>query len=242
MANRYNETNLAKLKAAITDAERQYKADPDSIHIHISTDNRKMGAVPSVSLMPWITCPGNCKDCRGDCYAAKMALLYPSVRKAYAENTVLLKRDPERFARELSDRIKSHNPRYFRFNVAGDANICYAEILLNAAERFPDTEFLQFTRAHKVYNTVLKRYDPDGPDYFPGADYPENMHLLYSAWDKPLTEKENPHGVAQTIVLERGADIPDGVKVCGGNCFECACRGVGCWTIKPGETLAFFKH
>ena len=50
--------------------------------VSISAGNRKMGAIPSVSLPPIVTCP-NCKECAKKCYAAKMCRIYPSVKKAY---------------------------------------------------------------------------------------------------------------------------------------------------------------
>lgn len=31
-------------------------------------------------------------------------------------------------------------------------------------------------------------------------------------------------------------------KICGGNCTECASCGIGCWELKPGETIAFYQH
>lgn len=51
-----------------------------------------------------------------------------------------------------------------------------------------------------------------------------------------------PHGVPTAAVIFKGEEPRDGWKVCGGNCTECACRGVGCWELKPGETIAFYEH
>ena len=59
--------------------------------VSISDGNVKMGAVKSVSVMPFLTCPECTRGtCARDCYAARMALVGPhsgAVRKAWAKNT-----------------------------------------------------------------------------------------------------------------------------------------------------------
>ena len=49
---------VASLKAVLKDARKNV----ENLHISISVGNTKLGAIPSVSLLPVIDC-GNCKVC-----------------------------------------------------------------------------------------------------------------------------------------------------------------------------------
>jgi hypothetical protein len=90
MANYYNEKVMAKFQESLKEAKEEVKAGKITA-ASISTDNIKMGAVPSVSLLPFITCPGRCKNtCGAECYAAKIANMRGTVLKSYARNTALL--------------------------------------------------------------------------------------------------------------------------------------------------------
>ena len=85
--------------------------------VSISKGNSKMGAIPSVSLPPIITCPANA-PCAKKCYAAKLARIYPSVRKSYENNLDILNSDWDEYWRQVRGAVSM--ARYFRFHVAGD--------------------------------------------------------------------------------------------------------------------------
>ena len=72
----YNPETIAKFRDALNNAKK-IVTDPNfSGKVKISAGNTKMGAVPSVSMLPFLTCPARCAEtCGPDCYAAKLANL-----------------------------------------------------------------------------------------------------------------------------------------------------------------------
>ena len=189
--------------------------------VSISTGNRKMGAIPSVSLPPIVTCPAGC-PCAKKCYAAKMARIYPSVRKAYKNNLDILQSNPGEYWHQVNQAVKMN--RYFRFHVSGDIPTPeYFAEMVNVARQNPDTEILVFTKRYQIVNEYITS----------NGNLPENMHLIFSQWGDNWTVP-NPHCLPTAAVIFKGQEPKDDWKVCGGNCTECACRGVGCWQLKQG--------
>lgn len=225
----YNENTLEKFRAALNDAVRAVKAGED-LRVRISNANSKMGAVSSVSTLPFITCPVCCREtCGAKCYAAKLANLRQSVLKSYAINTALALYRPNIYWQQVNAAICG--VRFFRFHVSGDIiNKAYLHHMIDAARNNPHCENLAFTKRFDVVNAWIDD----------GNDIPENLHILFSGWTnlKPV----NPHNLPETNVIEKGGEPADGWKVCGGNCFNCACRGVGCWQAEKGDTIAFPMH
>lgn len=196
--------------------------------VSISNGNSKMGLIPSVSLPPIKTCV-NCKECSKDCYAAKLCRIRKTVREAYENNLRILKTDPKSYWIQVRSAVAiSH---YFRFHVSGDIlNDDYFAEMVDIAESFRYCEILCFTKNYKVVNRYLANYD-----------LPENLHVIFSAWGKKV-RPVNPYNLPVSEVIFPDTEVPDNWKICGGNCTECACRGIGCWTLRNGETIAFYKH
>ena len=201
--------------------------------VSISKGNTKMGAIPSVSLPPIITCPTGC-PCAKKCYAAKLCRLRPSVREAYARNLEILKADPATYW--LQVKAAASMTRYFRFHVSGDipSEIYFAD-MVQIARELPNTQFLAFTKRYDIVNNHLDIMEEIG------AKLPENLHVIFSEWGEGWTVP-NPYNLPTAAVIFKGQEPHDDWKVCGGNCTECACRGVGCWELKKGETIAFYEH
>ena len=204
----------------------------EMLELSISFKNDKMGPVPSVSTLPFLTCPAICRDtCGVDCYAAKMAanLSRPSVINTWARNTAILINQPDRFWAAVSDAVKGF--RFFRYHVAGDIfGIPYFQHMIEIARNNPACEFLAFTKAFNTVNGWIRK----------NGQLPNNLHILFSGWYD--MKPNNPYNLPETNVLDRGDEIPEGWTICGGCCYDCACRGTGCWTVKNGETIAFYKH
>ena len=226
----YNEKVLTKFRDALQQARADYAADPDRYNVTISNANSKMGAVASVSLLPFLTCPGCCRTtCGAKCYAAKLANLRPAVLRSYAMNTAIWMADPEKFFRQVRAAIMG--VRFFRFHVSGDIpGADYFRRMLAAAAENSHCQILCFTKAFSIVNSAIAA----------GAVIPANLHLLFSGWSN--LDPENPYGLPETNVIERGAEPAEGWKICGGNCFNCACRGVGCWQAVAGDVIAFPIH
>lgn len=198
------------------------------VKLSISKGNQKMGAIPSVSLPPIVTCPAGC-PCAKKCYAAKLCKLRPSVRAAYERNLKALQDNPESYWRQVLNAVALS--RYFRFHVSGDIPTpAYFAEMVATAKRCPGTDILAFTKRYSVVNDYIAANGP----------LPENLHIIFSEWGEH--RPENPHNLPTAAVIFKGQEPRPDWKVCGGNCAECACRGVGCWELKAGETIAFYEH
>ncbi len=196
--------------------------------VSISKGNSKMGAIPSVSLPPITTCAAGC-TCAKKCYAAKLCRIYPSVKKSYENNLAAYLKNPESYFGQIKKAAAVQ--RFFRWHVSGDiVSPLYLAGVVGIAAELPKTEFLIFTKQYEIVNDYIN---------FAG-DIPQNLKIIFSAW--PGMDMPNPHKLPVAQVIFKGQEPADSWKVCGGNCTECACRGVGCWELKNGETIAFYEH
>lgn len=196
--------------------------------ISISKGNAKMGNIPSVSLPACITCNPNA-PCFKKCCAARLSHRRASVRDAYARNLNVLQSNPAAYWTQV--RAAAITARFFRYHVSGDIpNGEYFKNMVQTANELPNTRFLAFTKQYKIINDYLNN----------GGKIPHNLKIIFSNWG--AWKCENPHGLPVCEVILKGDTPRDDWKICGGNCTECACRGVGCWEIKNGETLAIYEH
>ena len=204
------------------------KVVENTLKVSISKGNRKMGEIPSVSLPPVLTCK-NCSTCAKKCYAAKLARIYKTVREAWDRNYKILCEDRNSYFLQVEAAAMISN--YFRFHVSGDiVDVDYLDRMCKTARKCKNTHFLAFT----------KNYD-DVNAYFNNHKKPRNLQIILSL---PFTgaKIENPHNLPTAAVILKGSEPAANWKICGGNCSECACRGVGCWELKKGETIAFYEH
>lgn len=206
-------------------------ATNNNTKISISAANRKMGEIPSVSLPPVVTCAAGV-PCAKKCYACKLCRIYPFVKSAYNHNYSILNNDPAAYWLQVT--ASAMVTKYFRFHVSGDIPTAeYFNNMIATAEKVPTTEFLCFTKQYSIVNNYIDN----------GGEIPANLHIIFSRWDDCSGwNTPNPYRLPESTVIFKGEDIPENVKVCGGNCAECACRGVGCWELKNGETIAFYEH
>lgn len=196
--------------------------------ISISNGNSKMGAIPSVSLPACVTCNPSA-PCFKKCYAAKLERIYSSVKNAYARNLDILNANPVAYWQQV--KAAAVVTRFFRYHVSGDIpNAAYFAEMVKTAEEIPTTKFLAFTKQYKTVNGFING----------GGVIPENLKIIFSSWG--AWKCENPHNLPTSEVIFKGCEPSEDWKICGGNCTECACRGVGCWEVKNGETIAFYEH
>ena len=195
--------------------------------VSISKGNSKMGFIPSVSLPPIVTCAKGC-TCAKKCYAAKLCRIYANTRKAYARNLDILKNDMDNYFIQV--KAAAMVTKYFRFHVSGDIpDMNYLDRMVKLAQELPGTTFLAFTKQYNFINNFLQY-----------AAIPDNLKIIFSEW--PGMPMNNPHNLPVAHVIFKGSEPADDWKICGGNCSECACRGVGCWELKKGEHIAFYEH
>lgn len=198
------------------------------LKVSISKGNTKMGAIPSVSLPPVITCPKGA-PCASKCYAAKLCRIYPNVRNSYQNNLDILNDNWGEYWRQVRNAVAMS--KYFRFHVSGDIpNACYFKEIVITARQHPDTQILAFTKQYSVVNHYIDTF----------GELPENLKIIFSEWGEQ--KPENPYNLPTSAVIFKGTEPRDDWKICGGNCTVCACRGVGCWELKKGETIAFYEH
>lgn len=198
--------------------------------VSISKGNSKMGAIPSVSLPPIITCPKGA-PCAKKCYASKMCRIYPSVRQAYQNNLDILNEDWDEYWRQV--RCAVSMTKFFRFHVSGDIpNACYFKEMVITARQNPTTQVLAFTKKYDIVNNYIDTM----------GELPKNLHIIFSLWSSDWNIKvHNPHDLPMSAVIFKHTTT-EYTKICGGNCTECAMRGVGCWKLKKGEIIAFYEH
>lgn len=198
--------------------------------VSISYGNNKMGKIPSVSLLPILTCPARCNGTCGDkCYAKKLAILRPSVMKAYARNTAIFMARPLDFFRAV-ERVMATS-KLFRFHVSGDIpNGSYLTMVAHLANCHPFCKVLMFTKRYELVNDFI-RYN---------GSIPSNLKILFSGWTN--LKPENPYNLPETTVYAKDEDFRPEWKACGGNCLDCALHCGGCWDAKSGETVAFKIH
>ena len=196
--------------------------------ISISKGNAKMGAIPSVSLPACVTCnPG--APCFNKCYARRLEYRYKQSRAAYQRNLDILNSDP--YTYWLQVKAAASMVRYFRYHVSGDIpNPHYLKMMVKIANELPETRFLAFTKQFEIVNDYLTD----------GGTIPANLKIIFSNWG--AWKCENPHGLPVCEIILKGNEPAPDWKICGGNCTECACRGVGCWELKNGETIAIYEH
>lgn len=200
--------------------------------VSISKGNIKMGAIPSVSLPPVVTCASGA-PCVKKCYACKMCRIYKNVKESYNRNLSILESDPTTYWLQVSMAMTA--ARYFRFHVSGDIpNAEYFANMVHLANFHPHCEILCFTKQYGIVNNWLAEN---------GGELPNNLHLIFSLWDEDWNASvENPYNLPMSAVIFKDGSGANYDKVCGGNCFECACKGEGCWELKGGETIAFHEH
>ena len=200
----------------------------NSLKLSISPGNRKMGAIPSVSLPACTTC-NPIAPCFKGCYAVKIAKIYKSAAVSYEHNLDILTIDPNSYWLQVE--AAAMVTKYFRYHVSGDMpNMEYFKKMIALANKLSDTQFLAFTKQYNIVNDYLND----------GGQIPHNLKLIFSNWGS--WKCNNPYNLPECEVIFKGDKPADQWKICGGNCTECACRGVGCWELKKGETIAIYKH
>ena len=200
----------------------------NKLKVSISNGNTKMGAIPSVSLPPCTTCNPKA-PCFKKCYAVKLARRYPTVKTAYERNLDILQQDFHAYWQQVY--TAAMTTRFFRYHVSGDIpNITYFENMVNLAIALPHTNFLAFTKQYDIVNQYLLN---DGT-------IPPNLKVIFSNWGE--WKCYNPFNLPTCEIILKGSEAHENWKICGGNCTECACRGIGCWELKQGETIAIYEH
>ena len=199
----------------------------EKLTLNISRGNVKMGAIPSVSLTPCVSCDPHL-PCYAKCYARRM-LRYPNVRKAWDTNLEYYRENPDGFFADLRQALKMS--AYFRMHVGGDIpDYDYFARLCETVRQAKNCKVLLFTKKGYLVNRYIEN----------GGKIPANLKVIFSRWYD--WRQANPYNFPETDIYRSVTDLPKKAITCGGNCSACACRGTGCWTLKKGQTLYFAEH
>lgn len=223
---------VEKFIRAYEDAFKELEDDKEKRVIHISDGNTKMGRVPSVSLLPFLTCTKEaCQMCGPQCYTARMACRRNPILHAWAVNTVMAFHYPQEFWAQLNDALKGF--RFFRFFVGGDIPTRgFYYRMIEAARNNPHCQMWFFTKKHHMVTDLADE------EIIDSGTLPDNLTHIFSGWDG--VRPYNPHQFPETNTYEQ--EKPLEWLSCGNDCFHCACYGLGCTRAKSGEIIGFKKH
>ena len=111
--------------------------------------NTKVGLVPTFSLPARYTCPGATNWCLKHCYAWRLEVLRPAIRRAYARN-LMLSWDAERFVYVMRRTLPAAVP-LVRIHVGGDFfHRTYVEAWIRLCKAMRRTKFWAYTRSWSV--------------------------------------------------------------------------------------------
>lgn len=196
--------------------------------IKLSNGNPKC-AVKSLSFTPCATCNPDA-PCFKKCYAKKAYRLYERTRTAYDYNVEFYKNNPKEFEKQLQ--ALTSLEAYFRYFVSGDIiDDNFFAIMVRVARKNKNCNYLAFTKQYDIVNRFLNA----------GHKIPSNLKIVFSLLGE-FGKDKNPYNLPQSQVIFKGEQPPKNALICGGNCVNCVCRGVSCWTLKKGQTIHFYEH
>lgn len=208
------------------DLEKATKAA--TVKTCISVNNAKMGGIPSFSLPPVATCC-NCSECKKDCYAVNMCKIKKNLLQSWANNLKAFQNNIEYVKASIIKNACISS--YFRYFVGGDiVNRDFLNMMIEIANICKNCRFLAFTKNYKIINEYITAV----------GNLPQNLIIIFSEWNDQ--EMQNPHNLPTSKVIKNINDLPPAGLLCGGDCSNCICRGVGCWQLSNGQTIHFLKH
>jgi hypothetical protein len=171
------------------------------------------------------------KNNRSACYAVRMYRnkARKSIGASWDRNYNILIEDRKSYFAQIQ--AVAGLSRFFRWHVSGDIiDTDYLDNMVKIARATKGTTFLAFTKSYEIVN-----------DYLDNHRKPSNLKLIFSL---PFNgaEIDNRHNLPTAAVILKGQEPKDNYKICGGHCETCACKGIGCWELKKGETIAFYEH
>lgn len=204
-----------------------------SNEICMNNNNSKLGMACLSIPLPICSCDPKAPCFKG-CYTQKGHQACTNVLGAYYRNFRIYNEDPEEFFEQIYYKVKFSGLPLVRYHDSGDIpDYKYFELMCSTALKLPSIKFMAFTKKYKIVNDYLDS----------GKEIPENLNVIFSAWDK-LWEVPNPHNLPIAYVSfkeERFTpEIPKCAFHCPGRESSCsACRM--CWN-KNLKAVYFDQH
>ena len=232
--NSYYEMNRDVFKNFVARERESVKSIGEAFrkkHVFISQGNKKVGDVPSVSLLPVIDC-GNCSKCKRSCYDLRHDIIMKECLRTRAVNSLICKHERERYFAEIDDYLAKHLRPAFRFHIGGDiVDDDYFARMVELSRKHRKVDFLVFTKMFHVVNGWIGT----------NGDLPPNLHVIFSGWIG--LKMDNPYNLPTAHpIIDGVTSAPDGAKYCTGNCTECYKEDRMCWTMGKGESILFAAH
>ena len=148
---KFSKTGLEKRIGKIERIYDSLAGNVSELHISASDGNRKLGAIPSVSLIPHLDCVNNA-SCVLSCYDLRHDMIYEEVITSRCINSLICQYDRERYFREIDAYLAYRFPRAFRWHIGGDIkDEQYLSNMCDIAKRHPEVKFLCFTKNFPPY-------------------------------------------------------------------------------------------
>jgi hypothetical protein len=204
-----------------------------SNNISMTNSNSKLGKECLNLAMPVATCRTDA-PCKATCYACKGCQQFANVQAAYFRNLRLYYENPNNFFELVYTKIKSSGLSKVRLFDSGDfPDYAFLVNLVDLCNKTPDVRYMAFTKKYELVNEYIGN----------NGDLPENLNIIFSAWDKNW-HVSNPYNLGVAYVSfndkELNPDIPKNAFVCRGkesSCSECG----ACWNKKL-KAVAFAQH
>lgn len=213
---------IRKIMATLQALIKEFMLKPyDSLKLHISTGNRKIGRTHNFSIAPGITCK-NCSGCIAFCYDIKACLQYLNVRIARAENTAMMLLDREATFAKIDAYIsRKRLHKFFRWHVSGDIlDIDYFDRMCQIAAKHPEWTFWTYTKNYWAVNEWIKAHGGNK------SAVPSNLSVMFSVWNG--MECPNPYNMPTFTCIMEGMEPDLKEWRCPGNCDACIKARRGC--------------
>lgn len=204
-----------------------------SNEINMSNKNSKTGSACLNLAFPLCTCREDA-PCKNGCYANKGCQQMATVQGAYYRNLRLYYDDPDNFFEQIYCKVKFSGLPKVRWFDSGDiADAEFFERMIDLCNKTPDVKHMAFTKKYEIVNEYMDK----------NGKLPDNLNILFSAWDK-FWEVPNPHGFGIAYIdfndKRLNPEFPKNAFICPGRESTCSACGA-CWSKKL-KAVVFHQH
>lgn len=213
----------------------------DKNHLLTKKDGTILSDVPG-------TCGGMCAQCYQYCYAKNAAKRYPSARRAWAKNTVLLRKDPKKFFSLIDAYLNTKKGiTDFRWNVSGEIET-YAQLeMMDAfAQSHPGVWFGVYTKRYGFVLDFLKKHKRFASNFIVNISVWHNLYsvlTMFKEYHKEINFFAYDDGTASKAEQEALSMLPH-CRAVGSNHKETGVQCVRCNVCyrRKGLITAVYSH